>query len=201
MEARQPGSVTRLYQKAAGGDQAAVRDLLQRLMRDFQTKLHANLSLLQATDRDVVANDMLHRFYTGLIRGDYNKVRDRSDLWNLLAAINRNCRLENWKRSQTKRAQAIKATSLPEDHQLSGDTEPPDELASFADSFRHASASVERHIRATPGDAFMLKMLPMLVEGYDQREIIQQLGITRHKYRTRLDILLRLCTGDTNDGR
>ncbi|MFM8474290.1 MAG: ECF-type sigma factor [Planctomycetaceae bacterium] len=198
MGSREPGSVSELLTRSRQGDEAAGQQLLLRLHKDFQGRIHANLRRLQSADKADIANDMLYRLYRGLIDGRYTQMQDRNDLWKLIGGINRNCRREVWKRRNTGKARAVETVPYPANHDMPDDGHGPDEIALFEESFQRVRERVEQHILAYPNDAFIREMLMMIVDGYLPREIKSALGISRSKYDSRYDLLYSMCKGYTN---
>lgn len=198
METREPGSVSELLTRSRQGDEAAGQELLLRLQKDFQGRIHANLRTLQSADKADIANDMLYRLYRGLINGRYTQMKDRNDLWKLMGGINRNCCKEVIRRRNTGKARAVQTVPYPANHDMPDDCHSPDQLVLFEESFQRVTERVQQHILAYPNDAFMREMLMMIVDGYLPREIKSALGISRSKYDSRYDLLYSMCKGDTN---
>ncbi|MFM8474287.1 MAG: ECF-type sigma factor [Planctomycetaceae bacterium] len=184
-----PGSVTLLLGKTMQGDEAAANLLLQKLQSKYADRLTANLKKLQAADRDAIAAEMLFRLYKGLIEGRFSQPRNRGDLFKLIGGINRMCRHENWKRQNTLKARTFGTTPLPESW-LSTDEAPPDELTEVEDFVQQLAKRVDKHIASYPKDAFLRPMLAMILEDRTREEIMAAHQLSRHKYQTRLDLLI-----------
>lgn len=199
MESRESGSVTYLFVRSRQGDEVAGQELLRRLQKDFPGRIHANLRRSQDADKAGIANDMLYRLYTGLINGRYTQMKDRNDLWKLIGAINRNCCREIHKRGNSRRAKTMQTVPHPLNYDVPDDHHGPDEIALFEESFQRVRARVERHIQASPKDAFMREMLTMIVDGCGPDEIRTKLDISRSKYGRRSELLLSMCREATDE--
>lgn len=173
------------------GDEAAANQLLQKLQAQYADRLTANLKTLQAADRDAIASEMLFRLYKGLIDGRFTRPRNRGDLFKLIGGINRKCRHESWKGQNTLKARTFGTTPLPE--QLLPTAEAaPDELTELEDFIEQLAKRVDRHIASYPKDAFLRSMFAMILEDCSREEIMAAHQLSRHKYQTRLDLLIRI---------
>lgn len=174
----------------------AGRKLLLRLQQpDMARKLHRNLKFLQAADRDDVANDMLIRLFNGLISGKFEKANSREDLFKLIGGINFKCRQEFRKKNKPRQKTGMRLTLLPENCEIPADATGPDELVEMEDSIRNYVRQVKCHVDEHPEDFFMIEMVKMLFEGYTKKQIIENIGISEHKYRSRYQILLMIVKG------
>ncbi|MFM7056331.1 MAG: ECF-type sigma factor [Planctomycetota bacterium] len=187
----EPGSVSRLLHQTMQGDLAAGNQLLQKLQSQYADRLTANLTRLQAVDREAIATEMLFRLYKGLIDGRFQQPRNRRVLFRLMSGINRKCLSENLKGRKTLKARTLGTQTLPE-HTLTATAAAPDELAEVEDFIEQLSRRVDRHITSYPKDAFLRPMLAMLLEDCSREEIMAAHQLTRHKYNTRLDLLIRI---------
>ncbi|MGV2334296.1 MAG UNVERIFIED_CONTAM: hypothetical protein LVR18_09325 [Planctomycetaceae bacterium] len=187
----EPGSLSILLQKATQGDQRAGNELLRRLQSNYADRITANLHMLQAADRDAIASEMLYRLYSGLVSGRFTQARNRGDLFKLIGGINYKCRIENWREKNTQKARILLSGPLPE-HELEDPETAPDELAEVEDFIRHLSARVDSHIRNYPADAFLRPMLAMILEDCSREEIMAAEKLSRHKYQSRFELLIRI---------
>lgn len=187
----EPGSVTRLLRQTMQGDEVAGNQLLHKLQSQYTDRLTANLGRMQAVDRDAIATEMLFRLYKGLIDGRFQQPRNRSDLFRLIGGINRKCLSENLKGKKTQKARTLGTEPLPR-HSLHAADAAPDELAEIEDFIEQLARRVDQHITSYPKDAFLRPMLAMLLEDCSREEIMTAHNLSRHKYQTRLELLIRI---------
>jgi DNA-directed RNA polymerase specialized sigma24 family protein len=178
------GSITILIGGMRSGDDEAAR----RIWQHFSPRVAAlarekvPVWLRRLVDGDDLANSAMYSVIMGLREGRFHELRDRDDLWALLACITiKKARNEIAKASCQKRLPA--AAEVPLTEQIAAPDLPPDLIVRAAEQFK-VLIDLLRH-----KDAILEPIALWKFEGYTTDEIAQRLGCSSSKVARKLELI------------
>jgi RNA polymerase sigma factor (sigma-70 family) len=180
------GSVTNLIRGMKSGDDEAARRIYDRYSPRLAALAKERLPIWMraAVDGDDVANEALCSVVMGLREGRFPNLRDRDDLWSLLACITlRKAINEKHKAARQKRRPSQTVEPLENVHEVAAPELPPD-LA------RKAAEQFERLIDRLHTKDELLEMIALWkFEGHTSQEIAQRIGCSSRRVARKLDLI------------
>lgn len=193
------GSVTRwLEQLGSGDDSLAQQALWERYFGRLAgvARRHLPNAVRRAADQEDIALSALHSFFKAARQGRYPQLRDRTELWPLLAHIV-TCKAIG----QTRRELAVKrgggdvkGESAVIDVSADGGREGFDELTSAATSpavIAELNELVQR-LFAVLDDDTLRGVARQKMEGYHNWEIAKRLGVAERTVERKLQRIRKL---------
>jgi DNA-directed RNA polymerase specialized sigma24 family protein len=178
------GSITKLIGRTKSGDDEAATRMWQRFSPRVAALARQKVPIwLQCfIDGDDLANSAMCSVIMGLREGRFPELRDRDDLWALLAFITvRKARNEITKASCQKRPPQGVGTQLS-DQMVSPDL-PPDLIVRAAEQFKVLIDLLRDK------DAILEPIALWKFEGYTTDEIAERLGCSRSKVARKLELI------------
>lgn len=179
------GSVTHwIGQIKDGNESSAEEQLCDRYLARLTSLARWKLADLppQIRDDEDVALGALSSFLWRAKRGDFPQLRDRHDLWRLLARITVRKSIDQRRNAcaQKRGAEHVRAAVEFEENVLDFDdnTPPPDMLAAIKEEFERLMNVLEEDLRP---------VAQMKLEGYTNREIAETMGRVERTVERKLD--------------
>jgi RNA polymerase sigma factor (sigma-70 family) len=184
------GSITGLIGGMRSGDDEAARRIWEhyspRLAALARTKLPVRLQRI--VDGDELANSAMCSVIMGLREGRFQDLRDRDDLWALLACITvRKAYNEVARASSQKRL--APGDIVPLDSQIVAPDLPPDLAVRAAEQFKFLLDLLGRK------EAILEPIALWKFEGYTNDEIAERLGCSRSKVARKLELIRKIWEG------
>ena len=185
------GSVTRHLGMLKRGDHAAAvllwRRYFQRLMRVAQRRLSGTAR--RAADEEDVALTAFARFCSEAEAGRLPEVRNREDLWGLLATLTMRMAIDQVRREgREKRGGAHKASACPDAAQLAGRETDPGFVAEVAEECDRLLASLD--------DETLKAIAVWKTEGFTNEEIAANLGVVLRTVERKLHAIRKRWSGE-----
>jgi DNA-directed RNA polymerase specialized sigma24 family protein len=178
------GSITRLIDGTRSGNDEAARRIWQRFSPRVASLARQKLPvwLRRIVDGDDVANSAMCNVIMGLRAGRYTELRDRDELWALLALVTvQKARNEIAKASCQKRL--APGASMPLTEEFVAPDLPPDLIVRAAEQID----SLIELLRCK--EAILEPIALWKFEGYTNDEIAQRLGCSRSKVARKLELI------------
>jgi RNA polymerase sigma factor (sigma-70 family) len=172
------------------GDRAAADQLWDAYMRRLIGLARARLggSARRAADEEDVALSAFDSFYRRAEAGQFARLSDRDDLWQVLVIITERKAIDLMRREGRKARGEGRVVSLAAADDRIADPGPtPEFAASIADEFRRLLESL--------GDDSLLRVALARMEGYTNREIAERLGCIEQTVERKLRSIRRIWTG------
>jgi DNA-directed RNA polymerase specialized sigma24 family protein len=192
MTADDPGSITKWLPHFEAGDPAAIRLVWNRYFELMVLQARLKLAGLQDRGRDAedVALSAFHAICQATSRTPSSQVRNRNELWNLLAqsTINRAINLHRDTARQKRQPlgliqRSLRALERRASRQLSPPT--PQESAEFNDWMEFMLSQLDK--RDTSGRLRTAALLKL--EGYTDAEIAQRQACSRKTIAVRMALI------------
>jgi DNA-directed RNA polymerase specialized sigma24 family protein len=189
------GSITRCIDRLKSGDRAAAERLwgayIRRLVSLARAKMRA--APRGAADEEDVALSAFDSFYRRAERGQFARLDDRDDLWQLLVVITERKALGLLRHETRKSRGEGRTVSLSEDDDVDEvaaiDPAPsPEFAAQFADEYRRLLGLL--------GDDSLRAVALWKMEGYTNAEIAGRLGCVEQTVERKLRSIRRLWDGE-----
>jgi RNA polymerase sigma factor (sigma-70 family) len=178
------GSITILIGGMRSGDDEAARRIWQRFSPRVASLARKKVPvwLRRIVDGDDLANSAMCSVMMGLREGRFQALRDRDELWALLAFVTvQKARNEIAKASRQKRLPA--GATVPVTKEIIAPDPPPDLIVRAAEQFQ---LLIER-LRSK--EAILEPIVLWKFEGYTNDEIAQRLGCSRSKVARKLELI------------
>jgi RNA polymerase sigma factor (sigma-70 family) len=172
------------------GDRAAADRLWDAYMRRLIGLARARLggSARRAADEEDVALSAFDSFYRRAEAGQFARLTDRDDLWQVLVIITERKAIDLMRREGRKSRGEGRVVSLDAAGGRIADPGPtPEFAASVADEFRRLLESL--------GDDSLRRVALAKMEGYTNREIAERLGCIEQTVERKLRSIRRIWTG------
>jgi DNA-directed RNA polymerase specialized sigma24 family protein len=185
------GSITILIGGMRLGDDEAARRIWQHFSPRAAALAREKVPvwLRRIVDGDDLANSAMCSVIMGLREGRFQELRDRDDLWALLACITvQKARNEIAKASCQKRLPPGVSTPLTEE--IVAPDLPPDLIVRAAEQFTVLIDLVRNK------DAILEPIALWKFEGYTNDEIAQRLGCSRSKVARKLELIRKTWLGE-----
>jgi len=192
------GSVTRWIGRIKGGDVEAAQPLwdryFHRLIELARPRLHA--VRMRAAGPEDVALSALDSFFQKAVQGRFEQLRDRDDLWSLLAGITRNkaakvVRHESAAKRGSGRVRGESALpSTPQAEEPDGFGQvlskgpTPQEAAQFAEECQRLLDGL--------GDPTLRAVALWKIEGFSNKDIANKMGIVTRSVERKLNAIRKL---------
>lgn len=195
------GSVTQWIDTLRQGDSESARRLWERYFGRLTTlaarKLQGNPR--RAADEEDVALSALASLCRGLERGQFERLRDRNDLWQLLASITVHKALDRVKserRVKRGRGVVLDEAALAAER---GGSSPLEELLDRAMAPEAALAAAEecQRLLRLLDDAELQQVAVLRVEGYSNADIAQRFGCSRRRIERKVRLIRCLWEEET----
>jgi DNA-directed RNA polymerase specialized sigma24 family protein len=187
-------SVTRWISALKQGDQTAATELWESYFRRLVALARARLHDVprRLADEEDVALCAFDSFCRRAQAGQFRRLQDRDDLWQILALITvrKAIDLRNYEGRQTRgKGQVLSLAELTgEGLEAIGGREPTPELAAqFAEDFQHLMGQL--------GDSRLRSVATLKLEGYTNNEIAGRLGCVTSTVERKLALIRRLWAG------
>ena len=178
------GSITILIGGMKSGDDEAARRIWQRFSPRVASLARKKVPvwLRRIVDGDDLANSAMCSVIMGLREGRFQELRDRDELWALLACITvQKARNEIAKASRQKRMPP--GATMPLTEEITAPDLPPDLIVMAAEQFQ----SLIERLRSK--EAIFEPIALWKLEGYTNDEIAQRLGCSRSKVARKLELI------------
>jgi DNA-directed RNA polymerase specialized sigma24 family protein len=185
------GSVTGLIGGMKSGDDDAVRRIWERYSPRLAALARKKLpvQLQRIVDGEELANSAMCNVAMGLREGRFPDLRDRDDLWALLAyATVRKAFNEIAKAACQKRH--VPGSNVPLDNQIVAPDLPPDLVVRAAEQFKLLLDLLRRN------EPILEPIALWKFEGYTNEEIGQRLGCSRSKVVRKLGLIRKIWEGE-----
>jgi RNA polymerase sigma factor (sigma-70 family) len=185
------GSITIWIDGMRSGDDDATRRIWQRFSPRVASFARQKLPvwLRRIVDCDDVANSAICSVMMGLREGRFQELRDRDELWALLAFVTvQKARNEIAKASRQKRLPP--GASVPLTEEIVAPDLPPDLIVRAAEQF----GSLMELLRSK--EAILEPIALWKFEGYTNDEIAQRLGCSRSKVARKLELIRKTWEGE-----
>jgi DNA-directed RNA polymerase specialized sigma24 family protein len=185
------GSITALIDGMKSGDDDAVRLIWQRYSPRLAALARKRLpvQLKRIVDGEDLANSAMCSVIMGLREGRFHDLRDRDDLWALLACITVRKTVNEVARAACQKRLAPGA-GLPLDETIPATDLPPDLAYRASEQFRLLLDLLCKK------DAILEPIALWKFEGYTNDEIAQRLGCSRSKVARKLELIRKLWEED-----
>jgi DNA-directed RNA polymerase specialized sigma24 family protein len=186
-------SITRCIGLLKDGDRAAAEWLWGAYMRRLVGLARAKLggTSRRAADEEDVALSAFDSFYRRAEAGQFARLSDRDDLWQILVLLTERKAVDLIRREGRKSRGEGRVVSLSADGVAAdavADRGPTPEFAArVADEFRHRLESL--------GDDSLRRVAVAKMEGYTNREIAERLGCIEQTVERKLRSIRRIWTG------
>lgn len=189
----QDDPITCWIEQLNAGNERAADGLFQIFFEKLMVLARSHLGNLprRAEDEEDAAQSALKSYFRGAAAGRFNGVRDRHDLWSLLARITARKVVARQRRFYAqKRPRPMDEAALETQwnsngvlglEQVIGRDLAPDFIAEFADDVRW-------RLQQLPDDEFRQIAL-LKLEGFTNLEIAERLGTYKRKVERRLEII------------
>lgn len=193
MSAREEGSVSEWIRRMKAGDAEAENQICQRFFAQITALARKRLAgaSRRVTDEEDVAISVFHCLHRGIEAGRFADLKDRFDLWRLLAtitlhkAVDQRRRDEADKRGAYVRGDSCLAPQVGDEpggfDALPGDDLPPEFDAQFEEQ-------LGRLLDRLKDDTFR-RVVTLRLEGYTNAEIAEKLGVTESTVERKLRIV------------
>ncbi len=197
-------SVTQWLDQLKSGNEEAARQLFARYFDRLVQLARDHLGSLprRVTDEEDVALSVFHSLCRGAERGQFNQLANRDDLWRLLITMTLHTVVDQCRhaRQQKRGGGKVRGDSaliqegdlFPGGFDQLPSEEPTPELLAILDE-EH-----ERLMRQLNDDT-LRKTARWKLEGYKNREIAEQLGITRRSVERKLRRIRLIWTEEFDD--
>jgi RNA polymerase sigma factor (sigma-70 family) len=178
------GSITILIGGMRSGDDEAARRIWQRFSPRVAALARKKVPvwLRRIVDGDDLANSAMCSVIMGLREGQFQALRDRDELWALLAFVTvQKARNEIAKASRQKRLPA--GATVPVTEEIVAPDSPPDLIVRAAEQFQ----LLIENLRSK--EAILEPIALWKFEGYTTDEIAQRLGCSRSKVARKLELI------------
>ena len=185
------GSITNWIGVTRSGDDEAARRIWQHFSPRVAALARQRLPvwLRRIVDGDDVANSAMCSVIMGLREGRYQELRDRDELWALLAFVTvQKARNEIAKASCQKRL--APGTTEPVTQEIVAPDRPPDLIVRAAEQFQF----LIKLLRSK--EAILEPIALWKFEGYSNDEIAQRLGCSRSKVARKLELIRKTWEGE-----
>jgi RNA polymerase sigma factor (sigma-70 family) len=172
------------------GNRAAADRLWDAYMRRLIGLARARLggAARRAADEEDVALSAFDSFYRRAEAGQFARLSDRDDLWQVLVLITERKAIDLMRRESRKSRGEGRVVSLDAADERIADPGPtPEFAASVADEFRRLLESL--------GDDSLRRVALAKLEGYTNREIAERLGCIEQTVERKLRSIRRIWTG------
>jgi RNA polymerase sigma factor (sigma-70 family) len=188
--------ITAWIEQVKEGDPRAADGLFWAFFEKLMALARSQLQNMprRAEDEEDAAQSALKSYFRGVAAGRFSGVRDRNDLWRLLATITARKVVARQRRYfARKRPQPLDEAALTAEgstagvfglDQVIGDEPDPELAAEFTDELRVRLAQL-------PDDEFRQVVL-LRLEGYTTQEIADRLRTYTRKVERRLEIIRKL---------
>lgn len=191
------GSVTGFLRDARLGRVLAIERLTDKYLNRLENFANTRMSATykQVEDEEDVAINVLHEFFIGFMNGKYDGLRNRKQLWRLLAKITV-CRvIDHYEKYNAKKRGAgstqnvgnMSAEDTSSDFgvisDMSIDEIDPQLSVALKDSYNRMLESI--------CDTKDQRIVQLNLEGLGNKEIAKKLRITERTVRNRLDAIQR----------
>lgn len=189
------GSVTHWIDRLQAGEEGAVQQDLwnryfERLVRVAKSRLGPEIC--RAEDEEDVALSAFHSFFDRVQAGQFPQLRDRTDLWSLLATMTIRKSLNHRRRHRAQKRDALRAVATPKtgnDDDVSGWLEQLADEGPTPEMAVETAEQARRLLGALEKDS-LKQVARKKLEGYTNREIAEQLGVIERTVERRL-VLIR----------
>ncbi len=203
MSAEDPGSITRWLEGLRAGRPEALEAIWDRYYARILEVAERRLMRgphQAAEDGEDVALSALNGLFAGSVQGRFDGLGDRTDLWQLLAAITlkkvliRRQRSTRWKRSGRPPSHGSNAMAAPPEcatgqGELLAQAVSPEPPPEFAAIFRE---QLQRLVEALP-DPALRQIAEWRVEGLTNPEIARKLGRATRTVERKLELIRLIC--------
>jgi DNA-directed RNA polymerase specialized sigma24 family protein len=185
------GSITILIGGMRLGDDEAARRIWQRFSPRVAALARQKLPvwLRRIVDGDDLANSAMCNVFLGLREGRFRDLRDRDDLWALLACI-------TVQKAHNEIAKALCQKRLPPDvtaaltDQIESADLPPDLIVMAAEQFKILIDLLRNK------EAILEPIALWKLEGYSNDEIAERLACSRSKVARKLELIRKTWQGE-----
>jgi len=188
------GSVTRwIADLREGDDSVAQQELWERYFRRIVALARAKLGALPRgpADEEDVAISAMQSLFQGFERQRFPELRDRDNLWSLLAKITaRKAINQRHKQNALKRGGGRPRLSIGPDDSLSPGCEPSDD--DLGPEFVVAMEDEMRRLMDSLPDDTLRRIAGRKLEGWTSGEIAAELGVVERTVERKL-ALIRAC--------
>lgn len=178
------GSVTNLIGEMRSGDDEAARRIWNRYSPRLAALARDRLPIWLRTyvDGDDVANEALCSVVMGLREGRFPGVRDRDDLWLMLACITKRKAINEAKKAKRQKRRPDEDLQ-PIDENVVVPGPPPDLTRKAAEQFEWLIDELHRRDE-------LLEMIALWkFEGYTTKEIARRIGCSSRRVARKLDLI------------
>ena len=195
--AKSLSSITSIYDRAKLGDHDAVTALWQVYSKRLlglarSVLLKRGIAPVEATE-DSVANAAFANFCAAMSRGKYQEVKDRHELWCLLAVITRNNALNRVKRIRN-RIDRHRDTDLQMLGKASNDPT-PEEVAALTETISVLEEKIWSEAKTDEQAERVIRVMQMTLSGFTRREIAKSIGRTEATVRRNINMVRGLLNG------
>jgi DNA-directed RNA polymerase specialized sigma24 family protein len=183
-------SITRCLIKLRAGDRAAADRLWDAYMRRLVALARVRLggAARRAADEEDVALSAFDSFYRRAEAGQFARLSDRDDLWQVLVLITERKAIDLMRREGRKSRGEGKVVGLDgADDRIADPGPTPEFAARVADEFRHLLELL--------GDDSLRRVALAKMEGYTNREIAGRLGCIEKTVERKLRSIRRIWAG------
>ena len=175
-------SVTQWITDYTAGDEAAAEQIFQRYYQRLVGLARKKLRSLPApvADDEGAVVSAFRSFFSGVEAGEFPKLEGRDDLWKLLATITARKSIAQIRRHWRQKGEGGRVDRAAEVVEHLDQTLNPAEINAFVEA-------CERRIESLD-DASLQQIALLRLEGYDTREIAEQLDV--HQRTVQRKILL-----------
>ncbi len=184
-------SVTLMIQQLKDDPSEAAGAIWQRFFTRLLPLARARLRGLadQSVDEEDLLVSVFDRFFVAASEDRFARLHDRDDLWQILLMLTDHQVAEQYRRSHAQKRGGGKVASLdgatagqPADWRSLAEVElPPEYVVAFNDNMQHALAKLDEE---KTRNVALLKL-----EGYENREIARQLGISLSSVERKLRVV------------
>lgn len=187
------GSITRWIFDLGQGDDEAARHLWDRYFKPLMVVARKYLAggSIRGEDEEDVALKALQSFISGQKQGEFGDLKDRGELWRLLAVIAKRKALNavRHEHARTPKNGRIQSASVLSHVFSAGPT--AEDLAEVLDELRHLMDVV------LAGEEELRKVVSLKLDGLCTREIAERLGCTQRTVQRKLERVRILWEYDT----